>query len=130
MATLQRADARSARIDLGPVLGVPATRQVWIGDDEVLLQDLIQGALPGTRVRWAMATEAEVTLEGSSARLQTGDKTLRVRFDGTPVQLSVRDVSQPRSRIDHPNRNTRQLLASAPVGSDGMWHLRVRFSRR
>ena len=63
------------------------------------------------------------------ARLSLGGQQLLVHFNGTPVALSVLDISRPRRDFDHPNPNTRQLIAVAPVPADGQWRLSVRLSR-
>ena len=129
-AALRMANEREALIDLAQVLGVrQATRRARFADDAVELDDRIEGAAPGSEVRWAMCTEAGVRIEGNTAVLKQGEKALHLRFAGNAVRLEVRDVSAPRSEIDHPNPNTRQLVASAPVAADGTWGLAVRLSR-
>jgi len=130
MATLTMAGEREALIDLAPVLGVKqATRRARFADDAVELEDRIQGARAGSEIRWAMTTEAEVRIEGSTAILTQKGKRLAVRFAGQNLKLTVQDISAPRNEVDLPNPNTRQLVATAPVASDGSWQLTVRFSR-
>jgi oligo-alginate lyase len=130
MAGLRMANANEASIDLASVLGVPkATRRVRFLGDAVELDDRIEGAAQGDEIRWAMCTEAQIRIDGDTAILALGGKTLHVRFSGGTVRLEVRDISAPRTEIDHPNPNTRQLLATAPAGADGSWALGVRFSR-
>ena len=128
MATLTMADARSARIDLSPVLGVTAVRTAHFADDAVTLVDDVEAA-PGRTIRWAMTTQAAVRLAGDSAYLSLGGKQLAVHFSGAPITLSVREVSAPRQDYDAPNPDTRQLLATANVPADGRWRLAVRFTR-
>lgn len=130
MARLLRADEREALIDLAPVLGVKAAaRRARFADDAVMLEDRIEGATPGTPVRWALCTEAEVRLDGGTAHLTQRGRALRVRFEGQAVQLAVQDISRPRSDFDHANPGTRQLVAMAPVAADGSWQLSTSFSR-
>jgi oligo-alginate lyase len=130
MASLRMTNEREALIDLAPVLGVKeATRRARFADDAVELEDRIEGAAPSSEIRWAMCSEAEIRIEGSSAILTQKGKTLRVRFKAEGVKLAVLDISQPRSDFDLPNPNTRQLIATAPVVADGSWRLAVRFSR-
>lgn len=130
MAGLRMASATEASIDLASVLGVPrATRRARFLGDTVELDDRIEGAAPGDAIRWAMCTEAEIRIAGDTAILAQRDKTLRVRFAGPNMRLEIRDISAPRTEIDHPNPNTRQLIASAPVAADGSWSLVARFSR-
>lgn len=128
MATLTMAEPRTARIDLSPVLGVPAHRTARFADDAVTLDDALD-AEPGRQVRWAMCTEAEIQIEGSTARLSLGGQQLVMHFSGTLVTLSVLDISRPRRDYDHPNPNTRQLIATAPVPANGQWRLFVRLTR-
>ena len=126
MATLSMLDARTARIDLSPVLGVPALRTARFADDAVSLDDSVKAA-PGRVVRWAMCTEAEVRIEGEGAHLSLGGQRLAVHFSGSPVTLSVLDISAPRRDYDAPNPGVRQLIATAPVPASGRWQLAVRF---
>lgn len=129
MATLKAADATGALIDLSEVLGVEAMRKVQLIEQTVQMQDEISGARSGNLIRWAMTTEASVSIEGNIATLRSGSKTLSVCFSGMPVQLEVLDISQPQADYDAINKNTRQLIAHAPADSNGEWRLNVRFAR-
>jgi hypothetical protein len=131
MADLRMPNENEALIDLAQVLGLRrATRRARFYGDAVELEDRIEGAMPGGEIRWAMCTEADIGIEGNSAVLTQQDKTLRVRFAGDAVRLAVRDISAPRRDIDQPNRNTRQLVATAPADTKGNWRLDARFARR
>jgi len=130
MASLRLTGEREALIDLAPVLGVEkATRRARFADDAVEIEDRIEGAAPGSAIRWAMCTEADIRIEGAAAILTQKGKTLRVDFTGEGVRLAALDVAEPRSAIDHPNPNTRQLIATAAAAADGGWRLAARFSR-
>jgi oligo-alginate lyase len=130
MASLRRLGENEVSIDLAKVLGVrQATRRVRFSDDAVALEDAIEGVPPGRAIRWAMCTEADIRIDGATAILAQKGKSLRVRFAGDAVRLEIRDIAAPRSDIDHPNPNTRQLIAAAPAGADSSWRLGVRFSR-
>jgi hypothetical protein len=133
MASLAVQAGQEARIDLSPVF-LPgqlrsATRTARLGAQGVTLRDVVAGAQPGLVLRWAMVTEAAVTLGEQQARLQLRDKQLLLQFFGTPVVLEVQDISRPNSPLDSPNPNTRQLLAYGPAAADGSWSLEVRFSK-
>lgn len=133
MATLRMVDDREALIDLTAAL-LPgqvtrATRRARFLDDAVQLDDELAGASPGSTVRWAMATEAEVRLEGTTAFLTQKGKRLTVRFEGNGIQLDVLDISAPRHDFDAPNPNVRQLVVSGKPRADGSWKLGARFSR-
>jgi hypothetical protein len=126
-------EMQEAHIDLTPVF-LPgqlrsATRTARFGAQGVILRDAVGGAQPGLVLRWAMVTEAAVTLGEQQARLQLRDKQLLLQFSGTPVVLEVQDIARPANPLDSANPNTRQLLAYAPAAADGSWSLEVRFSR-
>jgi hypothetical protein len=128
MATLRMVKESEALIDLSSVLGLKmASRNVRFAANAVELEDRIEGATPGVSIRWAMTTEANVQLEGSTAVLTQKEKSMRVQFAGSALRLEVRDISTPASDLDSPNPNTRQLIANAPAQADGSWHLSVRF---
>lgn len=130
MASLQKPSDSEALIDLAQVLGLPrAVRRVRFSSDGVEIEDHIEGATPGSEIRWAMCTEAEIRIADKTAILTQKDKTLRVHFAGDAARLEIRDISAPRSDSDHPNPNTRQLVATAAASADRRWRLSVRFSR-
>ncbi|WP_175541784.1 heparinase II/III family protein [Polaromonas sp. YR568] len=133
MATLRMVDEREALIDLTAALlpgqVTQATRRARFLGDAVQLDDELLGARPDSTVRWAMATEAEVRLEGTTAFLTQKGKRLIVQFEGSGIQLDVLDISTPRQDFDHPNPNVRQLVVSGKPGADGSWKLGARFSR-
>lgn len=133
MATLRMVDEREALIDLSPALlpgqATRATRRARFLDDGVQLDDELFGADPGSTVRWAMATEAEVRLEGTTAFLAQKGKHLKVQFEGKAIELDVLDISAPRQDFDQPNPNVRQLVVTGKPGADGSWKLGARFSR-
>jgi hypothetical protein len=133
MATLRMVSEREALIDLTRALlpgqATQATRRARFLGDAVQLDDEIFGARPGGTVRWAMATEAEVSLEGHTAFLTQKGKRLAVQFEGEGIQLDVLDISAPRRDFDQSNPNVRQLVVSGKPRANGSWKLGVRFSR-
>ncbi|MDP5241038.1 heparinase II/III family protein [Uliginosibacterium sp. 31-16] len=133
MATLRMQGSQEAQLDLTPLF-LPgqlsqATRTARVEGSLVSLSDAISGARPGSEIRWAMNTEAAITLDGSTATLRQAGKTLHVRFTGTPLTLEVIDISKPRADFDAANPNTRQLVARTRAGADGSGRLNVHFSR-
>lgn len=133
MASLTLQGDAGAFIDLTPVF-LPgqltkAVRRVQFASGSVTLSDEVSGARSGYPIRWAMTTDASVTVAGQEATLQYGGKRLQARFSGTPVVLEVRDVSRPANSLDSANPGTRQLLAYALPDAGGRWSLNVRFSR-
>ncbi len=130
MAGLRMAGEREAVVDLAGVLGVRrAERRARFADGAVELVDRVEGVRPGREVRWAMCTPAGIRIDGATAFLTQGGKSLNVRFAGNSIRLDVRDIAAPRGAFDHPNPGMRQLIASGPAGSDGSWALDVRFAR-
>jgi oligo-alginate lyase len=126
MASLQMVNPFEALIDLASVLGVlQAQRRARFLKTSLEIEDSILGARPGIAIRWAMCTEADIKIDGNTATLTQKGKTLHLGFSGQGVVLSVLDISQPRSDFDQPNPNLRQLIATAPVASDGCWRVRV-----
>ncbi|MFY8042402.1 MAG: heparinase II/III domain-containing protein, partial [Rhodoferax sp.] len=133
MATLAVQGEQDGVIDMSAVFQAGqltrALRSVRVEPQTVTLSDRVTGLRPGRSVRWAMATEAAISLQGQQVALTFAGKHLQLRFSGTPVTLEVRDISRPANPLDSANPNTRQLLAHAPVAADGSWDLTVHFSR-
>jgi hypothetical protein len=133
MASLKDSGAGGALVDLTPVF-LPgqlqrAARTVRIEGETVFLQDEIRGARPGTPIRWAMTTQADIALDGRTATLRQDGRSLQVRFEGSPVVLSALDIAAPRTAVDAPNPGTRQLVAVAPADEGGAWGVAVRLGR-
>jgi hypothetical protein len=133
MSTLTQPQANEALIDLTPAF-LPgqlkrATRLARFETNAVSLQDEISGAKPGSKVRWAMTTEAAIRIEGETAVLSLAGKTLRVRFTGSKLQLAVLDISRPDNPLDVANPNARQLVVGGVADDAGNWALMTRFAR-
>jgi hypothetical protein len=133
MATLRMEGDAQAVLDLSPIF-LPgqlkqATRSARVEGQSVTLTDDVRGAKPGSALRWAMATEAAIAIDGSQATLTSAGKTLHVRFSGSPVTLEVQDISAPRADYDSANPNTRQLIAHSLISAEGGWQVVARFSR-
>ena len=130
LARLVEADAHGAIIDLSPVF-LPgevraAVRQVKLGDRDVEIIDTVEGARPGSMVRWAMTTGATITPAGAGAVLERDGKRLQFQAAGAGVAISAVDVSTPSQSYDAPNPGMRQVIVTAPVKADGTWRLSVR----
>jgi hypothetical protein len=133
MATLRLLDSALVEIDLTPALlpGVVsrATRRVQFLGDGVQMDDEVRGARLGSSIRWAMNTEADVSVEGGVAVLSQKGKRLVIRFEGTPHRLAVLDLAAPRQAHDAPNPNVKQLVVTGQTQSGGAWRLSARFAR-
>lgn len=92
----------------------------------VLIQDEIVGAKPGVSVRWAMVTGSEVVVDGAHATLREKGRELQVELLGTTkAMFSVIPADPPANGYDAPNPGKRILIATVPVGADGMVRLAV-----
>ncbi|MEM7578156.1 MAG: heparinase II/III family protein, partial [Planctomycetota bacterium] len=91
--------------------------------------DVIVGMEPGTRVRWAMLTGAEIAIssDGKSAELTQGGKTLSVKAEA-PRDYRFRSAparNEPAFRFDEPNPGRSLLLLEGSAGASGAVKLRV-----
>ncbi|MDR9410591.1 MAG: hypothetical protein RI573_17235 [Balneolaceae bacterium] len=92
--------------------------------------DNISGLEPGAKVRWAMATEADVEVRGKVAVLSRDGRTLQMEISGV-VDLddwSVSDLGVPAAELDKPNPGSIMLTFTAVAPSDGKLDLRVRLT--
>ena len=86
----------------------------------MIIQDEIEGMKPGSELRWAMLTPADVTLGENSATLLQSGKTLHVAFCSSPgAALTVEEqvVNSPPLRKAVPGY--RQLVTKVRAGADG-----------
>jgi oligo-alginate lyase len=127
MAALTHADEQGAEIDLTPIFlpgqASRVTRRAIVSSHSVALEDSVEGAKPGTEIRWALATRAEIQITGSLAVLRQDGQQFRVAFEG--ARPEVLDISQPATPLDAPNPNTRLLAARTQAGLDGRSNMRV-----
>lgn len=132
MASLSMTNSAEALINLTPIFQSGqlshATRRARVEGSTVTITDDITGAKAGSAIRWAMSTEAAITLNGNEATLVLSGKTLHVRFTGA-VTLQVVDISQPRASFDVANPGVRQLVAAGVPAANGSWQVSARFSR-
>ena len=91
------------------------------------LSDEVECKKSGTSIRWAMNTQAQVEIQGNTAVLRQGGKTLKLTQVGElRGAWSVRDAKGPKE-WDSPNRNCRQLTFTVQSPSDRAAKLAVRF---
>ncbi|MFM2091788.1 MAG: hypothetical protein RLZZ127_2277, partial [Planctomycetota bacterium] len=108
---------------------------------EVLVEDRVEGARPGSRIRWAAPTAAAVTIDGGGAVLAQGGRQVRVeildppdgRFEIVPTDPYARDdAGRPVNPVpDNPpgqqrNEGTRMLAVHA-TARDAPLRITVRF---
>jgi hypothetical protein len=121
-----------ARLDMGPVFAGQAESVVrgfqWRGDREVLVQDELSGVAAGSEVRWAMATRAEVSVDGATAVLRQAGKTLYASVSGQQgLVFDVISADPPRGdKFSARNPGTQLLIVRARSGDDRKVRIAVR----
>jgi oligo-alginate lyase len=121
MASLTHADRHGAVIDLTPIF-LPeqvsrATRQIRVSTHSASIRDTLEGAKPGTTIRWAMATRARITIDGERAVLQHHGREFPIHFEG--ISPEIIDISQPASDLDVPNPGMNLLTARVQANPNG-----------
>ncbi len=107
-----------AIVDMSPVYDGQlkrASRGVRLIGESVLIQDEITALERPTSVRWAMVTQAEVTLDEVGRATLNRDKqsiSLRV-LSPADAKLAVLDVQKPPRDYDGENPNTRMIVFEA-----------------
>ena len=121
-----------AVLDLTPVFAGQAGRvrrgfRVEAGR-AVLVQDELSGLKPGTDLRWAMVTGAEISLsaDGTGATLSENGRRLEARLLGPgAVRFTVLSAEPPDDGFNAPNPGRRILVAHATAPADGRLTLAV-----
>ena len=83
-------------------------------------------ARPGTEVRWAMNTDAEVSIVGGGASLSKGGRTVCATVESGGGAWSVASA-QPGNSWESPNPGMRQLVCTATVPESGELVLGISF---
>ncbi|MBS0664390.1 MAG: heparinase II/III family protein [Verrucomicrobia bacterium] len=126
------ADAADPRavLDLTPVFA-GAAAYVHRGfrvlpDRRVLVQDELRGLTPGARVRWAMATRAEVSCTGGTATLRQEGQTLQVQLlDSPAADFTAAPADPPADGFNAPNPGVSLLTATFTATADGSLRVAV-----
>ncbi|WFB35263.1 heparinase II/III family protein [Kiritimatiellota bacterium B12222] len=94
-----------------------AQRTLSLDEQTVLIEDQITTLDKATHIRWAMLTNAEVTLiDGNTATLSQQGQTLEVSLSGLPdARWHVKDVTHPPRDWESINKNTRILYFEADL---------------
>ncbi len=133
LARLVEARPDGAVIDLLPVLlpgqATGARRRVRVEDDAIVLEDELEGLRPGTPVRWAMATEARIRLDGSRAHLEQDGKSLLAAFAPAALRLEDISIERPEGDWNAPNPGRRMLAAHGVADAGGRLRIEARFTR-
>lgn len=131
-ATLTR-DGEALVADLSSVYpkAQRVTRRAEVTRDRAVLVDTIEGVAPGTMVRWAMNTDAEISVireaQVPTVRCRKGDRTLVV-CESTGNGRWTEGSAQPPNAWEQPNPGLRQLLYTAAVPPEGRLVLTITFA--
>jgi len=96
----------------------------------VLVMDEIDGLEPGTEVRWAMGTQAEVSEDGHIVTLKKDDRTMKLEISGdtSADRWDIIDLAEPPAEWDKPLPGGSLLTFYAIAPDDGNLNLRVRMT--
>ncbi len=102
------------------------TRRFEVAERRVVIRDHLTGLKPGAPVRWAMATRAEVEVDGREATLNQAGRTLRARLSGpSGARFSVIPADPPDDGFNAPNPGTRMLRVETPAPATGELRIEV-----
>lgn len=135
LAKLIEADAHGARIDLTPLFlkgqASNVERRVRVEEEGkegaavVVVVDELEGLRPGVPVRWGMATEAAIEINGPAAAVLTqAGRSLRVAFAPAGL-LRLEDISIVNPEGEWNARNPGKRLLAAHGTADASGRLRI-----
>lgn len=130
-AKLTHFNKNVAEIDLSDVFRGEAEK-VWrhfeIDGKEVMVTDHLQGLEIGSKVRWTMATRAQVAIEGSRATLHQNGETLHITMrDPQNGQLRVIPADPPDDGFNAPNPGTSLLIVDAVAADSSSLSIEMHF---
>jgi hypothetical protein len=119
-----------ATLDLSPVFAGQAERvlrRFQLGADRtVTIRDELSGVAPGTEVRWAMVTRAQVKLNRNQVTLAQASRTLRAGLlSPADATFSVIPADPPNDGFNAPNPGTRILIVKVSAPASGRIQLEV-----
>ena len=92
------------------------------------LSDAFAGVRPGGKIRWAMMTRAEPTIEGDKVTLRQNGKSITLVQCGAQKGAWKIGNGQGHNKWDSPNPGCRQLKFTVPANADGTASIAVNFS--
>jgi len=92
------------------------------------LRDTFTGVRPGGKIRWAMMTRAEPTVEGDKVTLRQAGKSMTLVQCGAQKGVWTIGDGQGPNKWDSPNPGCRQLMFTVPATADGTAEIAVKFS--
>ena len=95
----------------------------------VLVQDEVRGLRANERVRWQLATRAEVTVQGRAAVLRQSGETLHVALSATvPGEFQSAPAEPPADGFNAANPGVTLLFAEFRASAEGTLRLAVRLA--
>ena len=92
------------------------------------LRDTFAGVRPGGKIRWAMMTRAEPTVDGDRVTLRQNGKSITLVQCGAQKGSWTVGNGQGPNKWDSPNAGCRQLMFTVSAGEDGKADVAVRFT--
>lgn len=92
------------------------------------LRDAFTGVRPGGKIRWAMMTRAEPTIEGDKVTLRQNGKSITLVQCGAQKGTWSVGNGQGPNKWDSPNPGCRQLMFTVQANADGTASIAVPFS--
>lgn len=123
---------RRAVVDLSELYDAKEVIRIfdWIPNERrVVISDRLTGLRPGAKVRWQMATRANIALDGKSALLSIGKRSMRMRLlTDLPLAWQVTPCDELKKSYDSPNRNMKMLEFTATAPESGALAFQVEFA--
>jgi len=124
-------DASGAGIDLSEVFAGQAEavhRRFEIGEESFSVTDHLEGLEPGARVRWAMATRAQIAINGREAILTEAGEQIKIRLgSNTNGIFHFIPADPPEDGFNAPNPGVYLLLVDAGAPASGELTIELRF---
>ena len=121
-----------AVIDLSKAYGAPKLRSALRGflfdRKRVLMQDELDLDEPAERVRWGMVTMAEAKLDGTTAALSSGGKTLTLKLLSPPGATFSEVTMKPPTAAENQNEGARMIAVELPRLPRGKHRIAVMLS--
>jgi hypothetical protein len=121
-------DGSEVTLDLTPIFLAEistATRKFHYSDEAIEITDELTGLIPGTRVRWAWMTQANIVIEGNRALLSQSGKTLELTFECAAEMGLNWSPADPPNWYDAPNPGFNQLTAVMTAPEFGRIEVKV-----
>jgi len=124
-------DRTGAELDLSDVFRGQAEkvrRRFEVSGRNASITDHLQGLKPGAKVRWTMATRADVVIDGKRATLRQDGKRLHLSLaPHSNGQLKVIPAEPPDDGFNAPNPGTSLLIVDTLAPESGTIRIQLHF---